>query len=57
MQSVTWSSYKSYNTLKGLVGIAPFGGETFVSPLYTGSISDKELTLESGLFDLLEAGD
>ena len=53
-QTVTWSNYKSHNTLKGLVGIAPFGGVTFVSPLYTGSISDKELTLESGLLDLVE---
>ena len=56
-QTVTWSNYKSHNTLKGLVGIAPFGGVTFVSPLYTGSISDKELTLESGLLDLVEGDD
>ena len=56
-QSVTWCNYKSHNTLKGLVGIAPFGGVAFVSPQYTGSITDKELTLESGLLDLLEEGD
>ena len=54
LQSVTWSNYKSRNTLKGLVGICPFGGVTFVSDLWAGSISDNELTLKCGL---LESGD
>ena len=36
-------------TLKGLVGIAPSGGITFVSQLYTGSISDREIVLRSGI--------
>ena len=44
-------------TLKGLVGIAPHGAITFVSSLYTGSISDKEITRVSGVLDLLEPGD
>ena len=33
LQSVTWSNYKSHNTLKGLIGISPFGCVTFVSEL------------------------
>ena len=57
VQSVTWSNYKSHNTLKGLIGICPFGGVIFVSSLWAGSISDIELTNKCGLLDLLEEGD
>ena len=32
-QSATYSTYKSHNTVKGLVGIAPNGALTFVSDL------------------------
>ena len=34
-----FSNYKNHTTLKGLVGISPGGTITFVSQLYTGSIS------------------
>lgn len=57
IQQMTFSSYKNDNTYKGLVGISPNGVITFVSPLYPGSISDKELTRRSGIFNLLEEGD
>ncbi|XP_041845312.1 uncharacterized protein LOC121642613 [Melanotaenia boesemani] len=52
LQSEVYSN-KSHCTLKGMIGIAPHGPVTFVSPLYAGSISDKQLFVESGLSRLL----
>lgn len=52
LQSQTYSNYKSTNTLKGLVGISPAGNITFLSQLYTGSISDSELTERCGILNL-----
>ena len=43
-QSATFSNYKHHNTAKALVGIAPDGSVTFVSELYTGRSSDKQIT-------------
>ena len=40
-QAETYSTYKSHNTVKGLVGISPHGAVTFVSELYGGHCSDK----------------
>ncbi|KAL1250500.1 hypothetical protein QQF64_018296 [Cirrhinus molitorella] len=57
LQSEVFSSYKNTTTFKGLIGIAPCGAVTFVSSLFTGSISDQELTKKSGILDLLEPGD
>ena len=57
MQQMTFSSYKNHNTFKALVGISPGGIVTFVSQLFPGSISDKQLTIRSGLIQLLENGD
>lgn len=57
IQQMTFSNYKHHNTFKGLIGISPSGAVTFVSKLYPGSISDKQLTRRSGLLDILERGD
>ena len=57
LQQMTFSNYKGHNTYKALVGISPDGTVTFVSSLYPGCISDKELTRKSGILDLLEPGD
>lgn len=46
------SSYKNHVTLKGLIGIAPSGTVTFISQLYTGNISDREIVTRSGLLSL-----
>jgi hypothetical protein len=56
-QSITFSTYKHHNTAKGLIGISPSGMLTFVSDLYAGRASDKELTKDCGILTLLEEGD
>ena len=47
-----FSNYKHHTTLKGLIGISPRGAITFISQLYTGSISDWEIVARSGFLDL-----
>ena len=56
-QQVTWSSYKKRNTLKALVGTTPGGAISFLSPLYGGSLSDREITSSSKIMELFVAGD
>ncbi len=47
LQSQSYSNYKSRNTLKGLIACTPSGQIGFISQLYQGSISDRELTIRS----------
>lgn len=49
VREMTFSNYNNNNTPSGVV--------TFVSDLYSGSISDKELTRRSGILALLQGGD
>ena len=56
-QQITFSSYKNHNTFKALVCVTPAGVVSFISKLYGGNISDRELTIKSGILNLIEPGD
>ncbi|XP_062568027.1 uncharacterized protein LOC134233958 [Saccostrea cucullata] len=56
-QSLTYSNYKHHTTVKFLVGITPSGVISFVSVGWPGKISDRELTMNSGILDLLDEND
>ena len=49
LHKLFYSDYKIHTTVKCLVGICPGGGFSFISQVFPGSISDKEITLRSGI--------
>ena len=51
LHKLFYSDYKSHTTVKCLVGICPGGGFSFISQVFPGSISDKEITLRSGILN------
>ena len=55
-QVLPFSNYKHHNTFKFLVGISPGGVVTFVSKLWGGRVSDKEIAKKC-ILELLEPGD
>ena len=54
LQCLTWSNYKHSNTLKVLFVIAPSSDIMFISLAYPGTISDTEITKQSGYLDMVE---
>lgn len=52
-QSATWSNYKNRNTLKVMVGISPRGDISYISEVYGGATSDRQIVESS---DLLRPG-
>ena len=56
-QSATYSWYKNRNTAKGLIGISQAGYPSFISELYAGRTSDKQITKDCGILNVLEPGD
>ena len=51
LYKLMYSDYKSHTTVKDLVGIALGGGFTFISSVFPGSISDKNIKVKSGLLN------
>ena len=56
-QQIIFSTYKNHNTAKALIGITPSGAVSFISSLYEGSISDRNIFIESAILEKLETGD
>ena len=56
-QAQTWSSYKSKNTAKYLIGITPQGTVSFISKGWGGRTSDKHITEASGFLQKLQPAD
>ncbi|CAN7992713.1 unnamed protein product [Ixodes hexagonus] len=57
LRAQTWSQYKSSNTAKFLIGIAPQGTTSFISEGWGGRTSAKHVTEHSGILDKLQPGD
>lgn len=53
----SYSSYRSGYTFKFLIATAADGAIVFVSDLFGGSVSDKEIVKECGVLDTLQEGD
>lgn len=56
IQQATYSSYYGSNTLKVLVACTENAEILFISDAYGGSISDRKITKESGILELIEEG-
>lgn len=57
LNAMSYSEYKSRNTVKVLFAVTPDGYVSFVSKAYCGSISDNSLTYKSGILGMCDVGD
>lgn len=51
---MTYSQYKSKHTIKLMLGVAPSGVLTFITPVYGGRASDKEIFKQSNVVQFVE---
>ena len=56
-RALTYSSYKSHNTMKCLIGIAPNGMITFISKGWGGRATDKHVVEQCGIMEKFLRGD
>lgn len=56
-QQITFSSYKNRNTVKVLIGMAPSGLISYVSPCYGGSCTDRQIIERSDILDKFNYND
>lgn len=56
-QGNTYSSYKSYATMKFLCGMDIYGGICFISEAFEGAVTDRELLKNCGLLSMFDSGD
>ena len=57
LQQATCSTYKNRNTVKVLVGVTPAGMVSYISDVYGGSASDRQISERSALVTMCEPGD
>ncbi|XP_069805884.1 uncharacterized protein [Dendropsophus ebraccatus] len=55
--SIPSQIYYNHAVYQGLLGIAPHGAVIFISPLYSGCASKRDIIKSSGILELLEPGD
>ncbi|XP_033228058.1 uncharacterized protein LOC117179938 [Belonocnema kinseyi] len=56
-QGNLYSQYKGHTIFKVLLGCTPNGAISFLSDVYEGAISDREIVIKSKLVDLFQPGD
>lgn len=56
-QRASFSTYKNRNTLKIMVGTSPGGLITYLSPVYCGSVSDRQIIERSNIIQKCDSGD
>ncbi|KAK2152246.1 hypothetical protein LSH36_334g03032, partial [Paralvinella palmiformis] len=57
IENSTWSDFKHHNSAKKCITVSPNSAIMFVSPVYGGRTSDKDITLDSGFLDMCKPYD
>jgi len=56
-RNITYSHYKSHNTMKYLIAISPLGFISYITKGWGGRVSDKYITEHCGILDKILPGD